>query len=342
MRSAKPFALLVASFSLACGGGPPGRPSPALSATSMRLPDGAHALDLRASSPAFAIAGATGEEEVHDLSGRLAPPIPGHEREAIRALRVIGDGLIWACIDGGPALFSAGSWTFLDLVAASPRDLDPTGTCNTIDARSATEMYLGWGRSVCAWELGEWDCYQFAALAEQVSLTEGHLWFVQTPARYDDLLVVDTVTRATPTLIRLGDADTTGVVLPVPGAEQVAVTHWAGARGDAAGCDTCGARLVDPDGNFADAGGAWIVPLGPDDRYVLSVLSAGPLACEGGMFPRCGVDDAWSQLVVSRVTGGATTEVGHLAVAAPGGVPAWALRDDDSLLVPDGELFTLP
>jgi hypothetical protein len=310
----------------------------------MALPEGAHAIDLRATSPAFALASATGEEEVHDLSGRIAPPIPGHEREPIRGLRVLSRDAVWACVAGGPAVWNGTAWTFLDLPAIAPRGLDPAGSCDSIDARAVDEMYLGWGHSVCAWEFAEWDCFEFAALAEQVTLTDTHVWFVQTPSRYDDLLVVDTVTRATPTLIRLGDADTTGHVLPVPGAEQVTVTRWAGARdGTSTPCDACAARTIDTEGNVTEEEGEWVVPLGPDERFVLSVLSSGPLACGGGLFPLCAAGDAWSQLVVTRVTPGASTEVGHLAVTGTGGVPAWALRDADGLLVSEsGELMALP
>ncbi|MFO0684072.1 MAG: hypothetical protein U0234_18615 [Sandaracinus sp.] len=316
-----------------------GPSSAPLEPTGMTIPTGAHALDLRAESLAFALT-VSGREEVHDLAGRIAPPIPGHESETIRAVRSVAGGVVWACLERAVAVYDGATWTFHDLPALSLRDLDPTGTCVGLDARTTTDAYVSMGRSVCLWDGLAWDCRQFGSPASGLALTRGHLWFLQTASGYDELTVIDTISLATPALVRLGPLGSTGHVLPVPGDDRVVVMHRAPET--SAPCDDCFARTVSTDGSLEPEDAAFVLPVSRDERYVLRVAAGSPLSCGGGLFPTCGADAARSQLSVFRVTAGATREVGHLTHDGAGGVPAWAFRGAGGLLVPGEELYALP
>lgn len=305
----------------------------------MSIPDGAHALDLRGDALAFALS-VGGSEEIHDLAGRLAPPIPGHESETLRSVRALSGSMIWACVDRGVASWDGTAWTFHDLFALSLRDLDTAGTCAGLDARSSTDAYVSIGRSVCLWDGFEWDCHQFVSPTGGVALTGSYLWFVQSSASWDDLTVIDTVSLATPALVRLGPTGSTAHVLPIPGDDRVVVTQRFPET--SAPCDACNARSVDVDGNLVDQGAPFVVPISPDERFALRVSASAPLACGGGLFPSCGEGAAWSDLAVLRVTGAEEREVGHLTRTDLGAVPAWAFRDGSGLFVPGDALYALP
>ncbi len=305
----------------------------------MTLPAGAHALDLRAESLAFALVVGT-SEEVHDLAGRIAPPIPGHESETIRALRSVSGGVVWACTDRGVAVYDGSAWAFHDLDTMSIRDLDPTGTCSGLDARTTTDAYVSIGRSVCLWDGVAWDCRQFASTANGLALTRGHLWFLQTASGFDELTVIDTISLATPALVRLGPLGSTGHVLPVPGDDRVVVMRRAPET--SAPCAECFARTVATDGSVEPEDAAFVLPLGRDERFELRVAAGSPPSCGGGLFPICGQDSTRAELTVFHVSGASTREVGHLTSEGPGGVPAWAFRGAGALLVPGDEIYALP
>lgn len=321
----------------ACGS--PGPASAPLAPTGMTLPAGAHALDLRASTLAFAL-NVGGNEEIHDLSGRIAPPIPGHETETLRLIRVVSPTVMWACLDRSVASYDGTAWTFQDLAALAPRDLDPAGICVGLDARTTMDAYVSIGHSVCLWDGIEWDCRAFASEADGLALTRGHLWFLQTASGFDELTVIDTVSLATPALVRLGPVGSTGHMLPVPEEDRVVVMRRAPET--SAPCADCFARTVSVDGSVEDEDGAFVLPVAADDRFVLRVAAGSPLACGGGLFPTCGADASRAELTVLRVTGASAREVGHLTHDGPGGVPAWAFRGAGGLLVPAGELYALP
>ena len=332
MRRALPLLILASLTTLpsACSGGPPSRPSPPLATSATALPAGAYVWDLRDDSPVFAVTNGAGESEIRSLEGLVAPPVPGHERELFRAVRGLPGGDLWACFETGVASYLGGVWSYIALTETGAE-----GSCSSLDATSADNLYVGVGNSVCSYDRVAWDCYDFPAPTREVTLTSGHLWFVRASPAHDDLMVIDTITRATPSLVRLGPAGTTGSVLPVPSAEEVAVMHWADAEGERA------ARFIDVDGNIREQDAEYIVPVGPSEHYLVSVDTSGESRCTGGLLGMCGAGSVWSQAVYHRVRGGVATEVGHLEGNAVG-VPSWAFLDGSMLRVPTDPLRYLP
>lgn len=323
--------MVFASLTACQSSGPPSRPSPSVSPTATAFPASAYAWDLRDDSPIFAVTNATGESEIRSLTGPVAPPVPGHEREPVRALRGLARGDVWVCFDNGVASYFDGAWTYIPLSATGAE-----GSCGSLDATRRDDLYIGVGNSVCSYDLVAWDCFDFPAPTREVTLTPGHLWFVRASPAHDDLMVIDTVTRATPALVRLGPPGTTGRMLPVPSAEQVAVMHWADAAGESA------ARFIDVDGNILAQDAEYIVPVGPTEHYLVSVDADTEVRCTGGLMGLCGVGAPWSQAIYRHVRGGVTTEVAHLDQRTSAGVPAWAFLDGTSLRVPTDPLGTAP
>lgn len=282
--------------------GPPARTSGALVPTAEAFPHG-YLDDVRGEEPLVAVTNADGETELHDLEGLVAPPIPGHERAMLRAIRATPDGSIWACHDDGIALYRDGTWTHHDFAT-----LDVVGPCTSLDARGASDVYASVGTRICTWDGAVWDCFGFGE-TRAITLSPGHLWFVRASAHYDDLTVIDTVSRATPGLVRLGDVGTTESIVPVPGAEEVVVV------GTEAGEHL--ARRATPDGAFTTFDAHAVVPLSADERYLLRV-GPSPVACTAFT---CEEGAEWSELVVLHASGAETTEVGHVTTIGPGGVP---------------------
>lgn len=298
--------IALVSFVVLCAcasEGPPPRPSAALVASGQALPDG-YLLDARGEEPIVAVRNAAGETEIRGVSGVLAPPIAGHEQATLRALRSTPDGAIWACHDDGIAVFAAGHWTHHDF--ASFLELGP---CTSLDARAVDDVYAGVGTDICAWDGATWDCFGFGR-TRQITLSPGHLWFLLPSLHYDDLTVIDTVSRATPGRVRVGAVGSTDGLRPVPGAEQMVVL---GLDGDARAL-----RVVDPDGRFTTLDGVDAVFASADESYVLQVLPSPVAACSQFV---CGQGEAWAELVVLHHAGATTTEVGHVTTAGPAGVP---------------------
>lgn len=283
--------------------GPPSRSSGPLTPTTDTLVDG-YLEDWRGEEPLVAVRNAAGQTELHGLAGLVAPPIPGHETATFRALRSTSDGAIWACHDDGIALFRAGTWTEHDFASLIER-----GPCTSLDARSADDVYAGVGTDICAWDGSAWDCFGFGR-TRAITLSPGHLWFVLPSTHYDDLTVIDTVSRATPGRVRLGAVGTTEALRSVPDAERMVVTTLD------AGDRTL--RDVTPDGTFAAIDAIDVVPVSADERYLLRALPSPIGTCSPLL---CGEGDAWAQLVVTHQLGAATTEVGSVTTTGPGGVP---------------------
>lgn len=301
---------------LACAPeGPPARPSSPLVLSGQALPDG-YLEDWRGDEPIVAVRNAAGETEIRDVSGLLAPPIPGHEQAALRALRATSDGAIWACHDDGIALFRAGSWTHHDFASFLEN-----GPCTSLDARAADDLYASVGTDICAWDGFVWDCFGFGQ-TRAVTLSPGHLWFVLPSTHYDDLTVIDTVSRATPGRVRLGTVGTTEVLRPVPDAERMVVLGFDGRERTL--------RSVDPDGIIAPLDAVDAVYASESESYLLRVLPTPVGACSQYV---CGEGEAWAQLVVLHRMGTTTTEVGHVATVGPAGVPWRGLLVNGALRV---------
>lgn len=336
-RSVSPSALvsrvsLLALASLgACAaeGARPVRTSPTLVATGEALPAG-YLRDTRGDDPLVALTNAAGETELHDLAGLVAPPIPGFERATLRALRRAPDGSVWVCHDEGAAVRIGDAWTSHPFASFDvPEDL--AGGCASLDARSATDVYLSVGANLCSWDGAAWDCFPFGT-ARSVTLSPGNLWFVRPSARFDDLTVIDTISRATPALVRLGDVGSTEALVPVPGADEVVVV------GTSLGARTL--RRASTDGTFVAIAASDVVPIGPTESYLLVAGAFPALECADLV---CGAAAEWSELLVMHETGGAATEVGHLSVDGPGGVPWRGLLVGGALFVEsETGLLTLP
>lgn len=324
--------LVTLAFATIVGCAPPAdgaRTSGVLVSSGDALPDG-HLLDVRGPTPLVALTSASGETEIHGPLGRVAPPIPGHERALLRGLREAADGAIWACHDEGAAVYVAGAWTSHEFAAFGVVE-DLTGGCTSLDARSASEVYLGVGANICSYDGAAWDCFPFGT-SRSVTLSPGNLWFVRPSARYDDLTVIDTVSRATPGLVRLGEVGSTEALVPVPGAEAVIVV------GAVAGARTL--RSAIPDGTFTTLPAREVVPVSASERFLLTVAARPALECAGLL---CGEGATWSELVVMHDVGGTVTEVGHLTTNGPAGVPWRALLDHGELRVrTPTELLALP
>lgn len=332
--------LAIVLVLVGCGhtSSPPERSSPLLVRSGSLAADAA-LIDTRDADPLWATDTA-GSTRFEDRTGIVAGAIPGHEADMPRGLRGLPGNEIWTCLEAGVAHFAAGAWTFTAWTAFGTPDAP--AYCDALDARSSNDVWLTGSSSLCHFDGTGWACRSdLPGQVREIALTATHVWMAHdTGAGAEtELLVIDTsTTNGTITSVSVGALVAIGTITPVPGTEQVYLTHdpHAFMNGDTS------VRLFSTSGLVRTETAQDVIPISATETYLIQFFDDTTEHCSGFIIGTCTGVELWSQVVVTHVVGATSTEVAHFTDPAGGAVPTEAIRVDDTIEFIGNPAFALP
>lgn len=209
-------------------------------------------------------------------------------------------------------------------------------SCDQVDARSPTDVWLLLLDTVCHFDGSAWSCRYLGGYKPYfMQLTGSHVWFTGGLGS-SPLLVMDTTVADAPiTPVGEGASFEYGLDLKaVPGAEQV----WLSVPG----ITGSSYALFDPTGQIRKQGGGAtrdLVPLGPDHEYLLDVTTDD---CLQSTASTCSSTASWSQLVVSEYKSGVPTPLAHLDDLTGDHVPRAGRMVGGALYIDGTPAYRLP